>query len=57
MYKDLADIINGSAANASIRMLVLTGKEDFFCSGNDFSAAMSSEIENPSQLFKYATQL
>lgn len=57
MYKKLADIINGSVENDSICMLVLTGKGDFFSSGNDFSAVMSPDIKNSNQMFKYVRKL
>ena len=52
MYKELTDIINNSISNDSVHILVLTGKGDFFCSGNDFSVDTSQNIKTSNELFK-----
>ncbi|XP_066584955.1 enoyl-CoA delta isomerase 2-like isoform X2 [Prorops nasuta] len=37
MYKELTDLINNSANDDTVNVLILTGTGDFFCSGNDLS--------------------
>ncbi|XP_051165537.1 enoyl-CoA delta isomerase 3, peroxisomal-like [Leptopilina boulardi] len=52
MYKQLGDIINESAKNNDIRMLVLTGAGDFFTSGNEFNVSLMGDVEGSTRKFK-----
>ncbi|XP_053687829.1 enoyl-CoA delta isomerase 2 [Sabethes cyaneus] len=42
-YRDLADQINAADRDDSVTVLVLTGAGDFYSSGNDISALLTSE--------------
>ncbi|XP_043468004.1 enoyl-CoA delta isomerase 2-like isoform X2 [Leptopilina heterotoma] len=52
MYKQIGDIINESAKNDNVRMLVLTGVGDFFTSGNEFNVALLEDVEKSVRKFK-----
>lgn len=52
MYKQIGDIINESAKNDNVRMLVLTGVGDFFTSGNEFNVALLEDLEKSVRKFK-----
>lgn len=45
MYKDLVQILNKSAVNDAVRILVITGSGDFYSSGNDFFSALEATEE------------
>ena len=37
MYSDIINILESSAADDSVRAVVMTGSGDYYCSGNDLS--------------------
>lgn len=43
MYKDLIEALKEADANSKIKMAVLTGAGDYFCSGNDLTNFQTKE--------------
>lgn len=60
MYGKLADEIDGSAADKSVRVILLQGEGDLFCAGNDLGEfALQSEGKGPAvrQVFRFLRAL
>lgn len=50
MYDDIASLLNSSATNPAVKVTMVTGTGDYYCSGNDLSNFMSIPPEGPEKL-------
>ena len=57
MYSDIQSILESSASDASVRVVVLTGTGDYFCSGNDLSTFLNIPPEGPEKMAKDSSEL
>lgn len=50
MYSDIINILNSSASDPSVKVTLLTGSGDYYCSGNDLSNFLNIPPEGPEKL-------
>ena len=50
MYKDIMALLKSSGADSSIKVTVMTGSGDYYCSGNDLSNFLDIPPEGPEHL-------
>ena len=50
MYKDLITLLKSSGADSSVKVTVITGSGDYYCSGNDLSNFLNIPPEGPEHL-------
>ena len=57
MYKDIQGILESSATDDSVRVLMITGNGDYYCSGNDLSNFLDIPPEGPEKLAADSAEL
>ena len=57
MYKDIQGILESMATDGSVRVLMITGNGDYYCSGNDLSNFLDIPPEGPEKLAADSAEL
>ena len=57
MYERLTNILKSSATDNNVRVVLLTGTGDYYCSGNDLSNFLNIPPEGPEKLAADSAQL
>lgn len=57
MYEGLTNILKSSATDNNVRVVLLTGTGDYYCSGNDLSNFLNIPPEGPEKLAADSAQL